>query len=359
MTIHAHIFTDIDTRLWTKQIPNKRSEYKGVRFTFGLDIDPNADVLIVYNRTSWSIPTTLPVNRTVFFGSEPDVIHSYAVNYMNQFGLVLTQGNKPIIPPRVVQNYCSTWFAGVDFANLDAALGYDHFKALQPPTKDDKISIVTSTKSDTEYQKKRLAFIDILKDRIPDQIEFYGRGFNPVSDKMEAMLPHKYHLTLENGAGKYSWTEKLSDPLLCWALPFYVGCENVEEELPPDSIVRIDLDDPEQAIKLMMEARDKDLWTERKETLAKARSIILEDFNLIGLCAKLTKQAMSLHATPPRKRLIRSEKSLWPEDGARGSLPEMMFRSVLLILDPAIELKLGKYRKSLRAKKKRKYRSTA
>lgn len=345
MTLHAHIFTDIDPRLWLKQTPCKRSEFDGVRFTVGLDIDQNADVLVVYTRASWSVPTTLPKKRTIFIAGEPEDIHPYSAAFLNQFGTVIAPGEKPLTTEQIDHNYCSIWFVGVDFENLDAALGYDHFKALQAPPKDDKISIVTSTKASTEYHRKRLAFIDILKDKIPDHIQLYGRGHKPIADKMDAMLPHKYHLALENGAGKYSWTEKLSDPLLCWALPFYAGCVNIQDELPADSIVPINLDDPDAAINAMMRAREDNLWDQRKNTLAKTRDLILHDFNIMGLIARLTKDKAHL-SNEQEPRLIRAERSLWPEKGARGSVPLYLLRSALLALNPNIELRAAKMKQA-------------
>lgn len=347
---HAHIFTDVDPRLWLKQTPNKQPMFDGVTFTIGLDIDPNADVLVVYTRASWSIPTTLPKDRTIFIAGEPEDIHPYSAVFLNQFGTVIAPGDKPLTTHRVNHNYCSIWFVGVNFDALDDALGYDHFKALQPPPKDDKISIVTSTKASTDYHRKRLAFIDILKDRIPDQIELYGRGHKPIADKMDAMLPHKYHLALENGAGKYSWTEKLSDPLLCWALPFYAGCVNVQDELPADCIVPIDLDDPDAAINRMMVARDQNLWDSRKETLAQTRDLILHDFNIMGLIARLTKEKAAHPATQSKPRLIRAERSLWPEKGARGSVPTYLLRSALLAINPNIELKAAKLKQARKSR---------
>jgi hypothetical protein len=346
MILHAHIFSDIDPRLWLKQTPEKCAEFDGVRFTIGLEVDPNADVLIVYTRASWSIPTTLPAERTIFLAGEPEDIHPYSTTFLNQFGTVIAPGEKTLKTERLNHNFCSIWFAGVDFDRLDSALGYDHFKALQPPTKDDKISIVTSNKASTEYHRKRLTFIEILKDRIPNQIELYGRGHKPIADKMDAMLPHKYHLSLENGAGKYSWTEKLSDPLLCWALPFYAGCINVQDELPAESIFPIDLDDPENTINTIMKVRDTDLWDKRKATIAQTRNLILHDFNIMGLIARLTKEKVAQSVTPIKPRLIRAERSLWPEKGSRGSVPTYLLRSALLAISPNIELRVAKMKQA-------------
>lgn len=351
MTPHAHILTDIDPRLFLKQTKGKQPEFQGVRFTFGLTVDPAADVLILYTRASWSLQTTLPRARSFFVAGEPEEIHPYSAAFLNQFAAVVAPGEKPLKTDRLNHNYCLPWFVGVDFSNLDAALGYDHFKALQPPAKDDKISIVTSTKASTEYHRKRLAFIEVLKDKIPDHIELYGRGFKPIDDKMDALLPHKYHLSLENGAGRYTWTEKLSDPLLCWALPFYVGCTNVAEELPADSIVQLDMDNPEAAINRMMKARTEDLWSDRRDALGKARELLLEEFNTMSLFARLTKQAMATPAKPAKTRMIYAERALPPEKGSRGSLPGMILRRGISTLAPGFDLHMARLRKRMKEKR--------
>ena len=199
---HAHILTDIDPRLFLKQTAGKRAEFDGVRFTFGLDVDPDADMLIVYTRASWSIPTTLPKHRTAFVAGEPEDIHPYSAGFLNQFGTVVAPGDKPLTTQRLLHNYCLIWFVGVDFDNLDAALGYDHFKALPTPPKNDKISIVTSTKASTEYHRKRLKFIEILKEKIPEHITLYGRGSVPQMLARRALLAIDPKIELRLGAAK-------------------------------------------------------------------------------------------------------------------------------------------------------------
>ena len=115
MTLHAHIFTDIDPRLWLKQTPNKHPMFNDVKFTIGLDVDANADVLVVYTRASWSIPTILPKQRTIFIAGEPEDIHPYSAAFLNQFGTVIAPGEKYLTTQRIDYNYCSIWFVGVDF----------------------------------------------------------------------------------------------------------------------------------------------------------------------------------------------------------------------------------------------------
>ena len=120
---------------------------------------------------------------------------------------------------------------------------------------------------------------------------------------------------------------------------------NVQDELPADSIVPINLKDPDAAINAMMQARKDNLWDQRKKTLAKTRDLILHDFNIMGLIARLTKGKADLpfEAT---SRLIRAERSLWPEQGSRGSVPLYLLRSALLAINPNIELRAAKMKQA-------------
>ena len=42
--------------------------------------------------------------------------------------------------------------------------------------------------------------------------------------------------------------KKIADPLLCWSLPLYIGCPNVEDELPSEAFIRLDPTNPQEAI---------------------------------------------------------------------------------------------------------------
>lgn len=354
MTIRAHIFTNIQTILFLKQIPDFATTLNNVEFTFGLDVPDNIDVLIVYTRASYSIPTHLPKTRTAFVAGEPDVIHSFSHRFMNQFGMVLTTSAKQLETHKLWENFCSMPFVGINFSDMDAPLNITYFENLKCPPKNDKISIVTSNKAHTEFHKKRLVFLDIIKDKIPEHIELYGRGFKSINDKKDALIDHKYHISLENGGGKYTWTEKLTDPLLCWTYPFYNGCENLEDDIPAKAFEYIDIENPDQVINQMLAAVKNDTWKKRKTSISKARNIIFSDFNIMKKFAQLAKQLMALEPELPKntkETLIRSERSLWPEPGCRGSIPETIIRSTLLFFDPRIELKASKLQKKIEARR--------
>jgi hypothetical protein len=359
--IRAHVFAGGDPRMFLKQAPGMSDTVDGVTFTFGMDVAPDADVLILYTRASFSVPTGLPKQRTIFVAGEPDPIHRYNPAFLNQFGLVLTTSTEPLAVPKIRENYCSKWYAGINYdeepehPNL---LGHDYFSGLAVPEKStSKISIVTSRKASTPFHRKRLEFIDFLKERIPDRIELFGTGHRYVGDKREALEPYKYHLALENGDGDFTWTEKLSDPLLCWCFPFYSGCGNAGDDLPAGCHMPLDLNDFDAAMNKMNQAVEAGAYEAALPDIAEARRRILGHFNLMSLFARVARRAVEQSpgaATGAKERLIFSERAFAPADGYRGSRAQALARRLSLSIDPRFELRLARLKEArVRAKQRR------
>ncbi|WP_371155549.1 hypothetical protein [Jannaschia sp. 2305UL9-9] len=346
--IRAHIFGTYPEALFSKQFPGTIPEWGGVTFTFGKDVAPDADVLIVHIRASYSIPTHLPKERTVFLAGEPEVIHPYARRFLEQFGLVILPGDRPLDTEIWRENHGQCWFAGIDFppeGGFGEIRGYDWLNTLEVPQgKLDRISVVTSDKNFTSYHKQRLVFLDELKQLIPDRLDLFGRGTRSIGDKAEALLPYKYHLALENTGGADTWTEKLSDPLLCWTFPFYAGCTNPQDYVPADALRPIDLTQPKVAAQQMVDDITSNRWQSALPAIAEARKRLLHDWNQANLLARAARFAFDRPVADPsgRRRLIRSERSLWPEPGTRGSLGQWALRASLLRLDPKIELRMDR-----------------
>lgn len=354
--VRAHIFTNIGDQLIFKQSPGFSAEIDGVRFTCGLEIPDDIDVLLMYTRASFSVQTSLPRNRTIFYAGEPDVIHPYSTRFLNQFGTVMTTSQKPLATRKVQGTICSMPFVGINFSDAVSPLALTYFEDLPCPKKDDLISIVTSTKTHTEHHRARLKFISHLCEKIPDQIVLYGRGHKSVGDKKDALLDHKYHIALENGGGPDVWTEKLTDPMLCHAHPFYYGCTNVEDYFPQGSFTYIDITNPDAAISKMLRAREQKTWENNRADLDEGRRRAIHKYNLMRNFARLAKDAMAMdEATgkPTRPWIIRSERSLWPEKGARGSIAEFILRRGIQLFDPEIELRFSGIMRRLDGRKSR------
>ena len=68
----VHVFTDVPEEVFLKQAPRNSSNVRQVSFTFGTTVSDDADVLICFNRASYTIKTHVPKDRTVFIAAEPD-----------------------------------------------------------------------------------------------------------------------------------------------------------------------------------------------------------------------------------------------------------------------------------------------
>ncbi len=275
----VHVYTVEPAEHFEKQFPGSTPVLNGRNYTFGPDIPASADALIVFNRTHVTMKTPLPRGRTAIIAAEPEVIFDYKKRYLEQFGIVVTTSHKELRADTWRTATCWYWYAGINFDHPSDGRrmrGYDFFEALETPEKTDKISIVTSDKTLTDFQRRRLAFIEQITQRIPDHLEVFGRGIREVPDKADALLPYKYHIALENCGGVNTWTEKFADPVLCWTLPFYSGCENLAEFFPPASYFQIDLDDPAKAADDMVECVNSVLWERSLDDMAKARDVVFK-----------------------------------------------------------------------------------
>ena len=60
---------------------------------------------------------------------------------------------------------------------------------LSVPGKRKKLSGICSTPMATEAQRRRIRFVQRLKDTLGDDLDVFGRGFRSVSGKAEAIAP--------------------------------------------------------------------------------------------------------------------------------------------------------------------------
>ena len=127
-------------------------------------------------------------------------------------------------------------------------------------------------------------------ERLGDRLVHFGRGFEPVGDKMDAILPYRFHLVLENSVQANYWTEKLADAYLGWAYPVYLGCPNVGDYLPAEAQVCINDMDADAATERITGLLDQPLGQQREAALAEARRRVLDVYNPFAWAAHWAEQ---------------------------------------------------------------------
>jgi hypothetical protein len=159
-------------------------------------------------------------------------------------------------------------------------LGRD-YQALQhiiPSDKQEQIAWVTSALRVLPGHRRRMAFLEELREGQVTCVDLYGRGMNPIDDKWDVLYPAKYALAVENARQPDYWTEKIADCFLSWALPVYDGCPNILDYFPEEAIISIDIDQPQAALDVVRGLPGSGEWERRRKALGEARRLVLEEY---------------------------------------------------------------------------------
>ena len=119
----------------------------------------------------------------------------------------------------------------------------------EPKDKTNLVSIIASGKNTTDGHKKRNACVQHCLNN--PGFDVYGRSFNPIDRKEEAMLPYMFSLVYENHCYDKYYTEKITDCFATGTVPIYVGTKKICEDFDCGGIIFYD--NPEQLSNLTMD----------------------------------------------------------------------------------------------------------
>lgn len=188
--------------------------------------------------------------------------------FLDQFGLVITVQRELKHRNILYSHNANPWFVGKS---------YDELCANTLPKKTKLLSVVSSNKAFTEGHRKRLEFVQQLKQHFGDQLDVFGRGIVDFEDKWEVLADYKYTIAIENDFCEDWVTEKYFDCIYANTLPFYYGCPNLEEIVSEASFIRIDIGNFEEAIQIIEQAIANDAYEKRKESLQHQKVKSLEE----------------------------------------------------------------------------------
>lgn len=278
---------------WLHQLPHGLPRWGHCEFLFERDAR-DYDWAVVYDDVPpesgktgrhGSEPLACPPAHTLLVTTEPSSIKTYGDTYTGQFGVVLTSQEAWALPhpQRIWSQPALHWFYGVGSKHM---LPFDDMAAHPPVDKSADLSMVFSPKRMRHtLHWQRHEFMRYVMDHVPD-IAVFGRGARPLDDKAEALDTFRYHVAVENHIGPHHWTEKLSDAFLGLTLPFYSGCPNVADYFPADSVIPIDLHDPEGAVRIIRQAIADNEYEKRLPAIQEARRLVLHEYNLFAVLAR-------------------------------------------------------------------------
>jgi len=248
-------------RQWPGQWPCGNSLVGRTLFIPAAGQELRADWLVCPTPAPQNMNTSVPKHRRIFLVMEPPEYWQPPIELLNQFGWVVSPYVIPGFSGVQIQGVTTglVWWYGVCMDGhrpMGKYLNWDAIAAEPAQPKLPLVSTITSTKSFLPGHRARLEFTALLKEALGDRLQLFGHGLNPIEDKRDALLPYQYHVAIENAVHPHFWTEKLADPLLARCKVFYFGATEVAQYFSNDSVVPIDIAQPQQAIDRILNEMD-------------------------------------------------------------------------------------------------------
>jgi hypothetical protein len=113
-------------------------------------------------------------------------------------------------------------------------------------------------------------------------------------------------------------------------MPIYYGCPNAEDYFPPESFIRVDVNDVDAAAETIRRAIRDDAWKTNLPAILESRRRVLEEYGPIATVVRLVNErhvAGGTRASPPAH--IRSRRHLHRQllPGVRYGLEKLYVRA--------------------------------
>lgn len=98
------------------------------------------------------------------------------------------------------------------------------------------VSMISSNKSWSQGHQNRLRYVEKFK----DHVDFYGRGFNTIENKLTGLKDYMFSIAIENYNYDDYFTEKITDCFATGTIPIFWGTKNVSKYFDPNGIIFLD-----------------------------------------------------------------------------------------------------------------------
>lgn len=305
-----NVVSSINPGIWENQVSLANEFKTDIVFT---QSPIRADFTVVYGITD-TIKILTPRSLTGFVMTEPPEILKYSDEFLSQFGVIAGPDFRYLgnVQNRVISAPCIPYHIGIDYSSdypVRQSL-MDLYK--NPAPTNPKISVITSGKRITKYQRQRIKFIKALKIRFPDQVELFGRDSVPVLDKAEILCKFKYHLALENSSHPFYWTEKLADSLFLRNCVFYSGDPQVLNDFANSKIIPIDIFDITASLHIIEQTLLLDSENVDFEVLDRTRDLLVNEHSIQNLVTKIVEASTYISSEPAAWELesMKNEESV-------------------------------------------------
>lgn len=275
------------TEIWTHFLPRvKEQGWKSITLT----LDPiEADYHVILNYPKDT--DNYDPHKAIILYMEPKELQKIMYPLEWQFASSINGASKYIYLSSLQNNRMTTeWHLN---------LTYDQLSEMSP-IKTKELSTITSGYQRLPGHKARYAFLKHLEEI--KGFDFYGRDHSdskcykgplPRVAKEGGLLQYKYHFAAENSAEDNYFTEKLIDGILCECLVFYWGCPNIRKFIDPRAYILIDINNPQEALKIIKTAIANDEYSKRIQYIKEAKRKILNELQIFPMVYSIITQIES------------------------------------------------------------------
>lgn len=282
-----------------RQLPIDNSLGGNIRFCIDDDSANECDYCVVLEDLNSPKSIFCPPKNLMLFTLEPPSIKGYQDDFLNQFNKIITCHKKLNHKKIINSQQGFPWHIGINW-KTGKLMEYSDF--LGKIHKNKLISVICSDKKITTGHRNRLEFCNKIKSYFGDTVDFFGRGFNEIDDKWQAIAPYKYHIVIENESLEDYWTEKLSDCFLGEAYPIYYGANNISSYFSSRSITKINIKKPNESIKIIEKVINSNFYEKYYEDVLISKQKVLNEYNIFSVIEKLIRDSCYLKAN---KKIIK------------------------------------------------------
>jgi hypothetical protein len=256
-----------------RQTPGESGIWDGIQFTE--EPVERSDYVIVLNMPVGTIRVDTPPEHIWAIMQEPPNEY-YAPMHLGQSSYHRIFTTDPSLTgPRFVQSQPALpWHVNKN---------YDDLLQSGVPDKEGRLSWITSNLNVHAGHKVRMNFLKKIQGQV--QFDLFGRGFREIRDKWDGLAPYQYSIVVENFSNPFYWSEKLADSFLSWTMPIYYGCTRITEYFPAESMICIDVDDPD-VIEKINEVTASQRWQQNLDAIAEARQLVLNRYQFFPFVAE-------------------------------------------------------------------------
>jgi Glycosyltransferase family 10 (fucosyltransferase) C-term len=288
----VRIIKDWDYPPLLRQAPANSGFWGGIRFTE--DAVEDCDYVVVLNRSLQDVTVRCaPENVWAVIQEPPNEVFKSLHRGQPGFARVYMQDEQLSGPQFILSQPALPWHI---------CRSYDELVRTSLPEKARGISCITSNARAFEGHRQRLSFVETIRASL--DFDLYGRGFQPVADKWDALAPYRYSIVIENFRNSYYWSEKIADCLLAGTIPFYYGCTRIHDYFPPEVVVPIDIENPAAAAATIQKTVSSNLWHSSRDALDHSRNLILHRYQIFPFLSEEIKKNDALGSRAARQ-LIR------------------------------------------------------